>query len=251
MIIQFKTKFLNLLILTVLLLTLTSCFDLNNFKIDTTADTKDYKAYYTGYFETFGDEVSMVKQDKTKKKYNLCDSFFNYTITDKLAWEKEEYEVVFDEYIYMSIPVEKDFKMDSLALYIKLDPDSADTSSTLELYFYISDNELGTNVPSFTDEIREKDGDNFIKDEFDKFVYKVFDLKNKDTAIAKKTVTINKNTWSSFVFDDFNNNDVIDVSSGKYLVISFYNNTGYANFEYDPPLKKVSFQITNLLIRSE
>ena len=241
-------KLLALLLIVALTFTLSGCFDLGDYgEVPEGVSESDYSEYYKSYYEAFG-TVDMCPQNKILNKYSLEDSFFSKSTVDDLTWEKSEYAVAYDEYVYMAIEVEKDMTIDELALYMK--GNTGVVSQTMYIYMYILDKESFSNLPTLDQSLYELDNEGHYKlDENGEKKRITFDFPDKTTACGETTILLSENKFTSFTIKSFNNyqDDIINVSKGSYIMLSFYNNTAYGK---ELNYGSISFTALDLLIRA-
>jgi len=231
---------------------LTGCFDLGGFGGNTdiynSVDPANIEEYYKAYYESIGD-IYMCSQNKSSEDYSLKESFFSKSTVNELTWEDDSYEVPYNEYLYMAIELKKDVTVDSISLYVKQDA-SATSKENLEICMYVNNSGNILNVPNYDDDVYVRDLSGNITYELDGVtpVYKPYGLKDKSEALGTSNVSVSSSSFESFTIDKFKDGaDTINVEDGQYIILCFYNNTGYG---YANNLNIVKFTALNLLIRA-
>jgi len=237
------------LVLTLLLiLPLSGCFDLGDYESNNELKPteENFKEYYQSYYDSF-DDIYLIDSDKESESYDLCDSFFNPSTINHFEWEDDDYEVPSLEYIYMAIETDRDLIVSSVSCSIK-----TEQAVKFEVGIIIKDDYSfdDDDICGYDDDIFERNSQNaIVKDNNGNNKLKEFEIPQPSQALGLKTVTTKENMWSSFVVSIPTPQTVED---GDYIIIVFYNNTGYGkSLDSKAPLTKVKFQITNLLVRAE
>jgi len=230
-----------LLFTLVVTLLLQGCCDLGGYTDEEMNDASeiDYEKYYKPYYDTFGD-IQLMKQDTDNEEFDLMDSFFNNSTVNDFKWDDEDDEVKEDEYAYMAIEVDKDFKCDSLSLYMK-----ANVTANMKIYAFKADDYDQSctydEIKKEYDEMEEGDEEPKLSD---------YDELADATPLAETTVKLKEGQWVSFSIVFFQKGKAdkqpIEFEDGDYIILRFENNTG---FGYKAELEKIKFTTTNLLIR--
>jgi hypothetical protein len=261
----FLKKLISISVAAVLAGTLIGCFDLGDFS--------DEEAYY----DSFGD-IRLVYPTAEKEAkyadYSVSTYFYNENTGKNFQYGNEETGEVNPipklSYIYMSIPVEQDMNIESLALYF-----NADKEVSMEVFVYlVEESELPdgggfTNIRLLGDPeyLQERDeNDNLLFDTAGNPVYKqkvdengkpmteggspiyetaMYSDPSDDLIVAKTSVAMQKEKWVSLMVQ-WNGENALQVEDGQYLLLRFINNSGLnTNSE-----TAVTFNTTNLLIRA-
>ena len=238
------------------------CYDLGDFE--------DEDAYYAA----FGDVRLVYAEEEgiAYKDYPLEAYFYNEnTVNDFTYGEPSEgRELPQLQYAYMAVPIEKDFRMDSLALYL-----NATQTCALEIQIYLVNHlpddgafrsikllgdpeyqqKLDENGAPMFDESGNPiyqemlDGENNpIYDQDGNPIYQpiVYSDPDESFMVGKVTIHTQEGRWTSFTVNRWNTENTLTVKKSQYLLLRFMNNGGYAT-ENTPP---VSFRATNLLVRA-
>lgn len=239
----FLKKLISIGVAVVSAVTLAGCFDLGDFE--------DEEEYY----DSFGD-VRLVYQNPTalekdieSEDYSVKDYFYNKNTGEKFAYgdpKDEESDEGKDipqlAYVYMAIPVEKDLSVDSVALYC-----NALQTCSMEVFFYLVDDlpDGGdfTNIWLLGEpEYEQKSNENgeAIDEKID------YSDPSDSLLVAKTTMQVKEGKWASLIVNDWNQEDVLEIKDGQYLLLRFVNNSGVNTTENLP----VAFRVTNLLVRA-
>lgn len=239
----FLKKLVSISVAAIVAVTLAGCFDLGDFS--------DESVYYS----TFGD-VQMVYQNNSitaekdiqSKDYSVKDYFYNKNTGENFTYGDPEDEFS-DEgkdipqlyYVYMAIPVRQDLRIDSFALYFNVIQ-----TCSMEIFFYMVD-EL-PDGGDFTNVRLLGEPEYHQKLENGETIYEKIKYSdpNDDLIVAKATMRAKTGMWVSIVVDHWNDENMMEIKKGQYLLLRFVNNSG-ANIEGNPP---VEFRVTNLLIRA-
>lgn len=213
--------------------TMSGCFyDLGIFK-----DTADYYSY-------FGD-VKLINQ-KSVNSYSFKDYFYNEQSVNDFAGSIVDK----DQYIYLILPVVKEFNLAEFALYL-----NSQTNAVVYYSLYVVDF-IPTNIRKYTDPkskqktddqgnvVLDKDGNPVMEDiEYD-------DLSENDS-IYQGSATLVASKWKSFraklSTKQSAKEKTYHVNSGEYIIVKFENNSGLGA---DKGYEQISFSTTNLLIRA-
>ncbi len=236
----FLKKLIFLCVAVFISATCVGCFDLGDFSDE------------TEYYDSFGD-VGLVYQDPDvpeksieEDEYSIQDYFYNKNTGENFSYgdpkddePDEGKDIPQLPYVYMSIPVERDLKIESLALYF-----NTTKTCTFDVVLYLVDD-----LPDFSNiwllgepEYQQKeDGDGEMVDE--KIEYSDPD---DSKIVARASVQAKEGEWVSILVDEWNSGKRLEVKESQYLLLRFVNNCGISA-EKD---SLVSFRTTNLLIRA-
>ena len=197
-----------LVVLIILILGLTGCFNLGDFESD------------QDYFDTF-EEVELVNLSKIKKGYSTEDYFYT-----EEGINDYECDVPMDYYIYAFLEVKKDILLDDLSLSFY-----SDVTSNLYISVFLVD-AIPSNIQGFDDKVVDDEGNDI---EYDDPV----------DAIETCIVPLESGSWKSTMILDYPKNNYLNVIEGQYLLLRFENNSfkGFQN-----GYCKLEFTLTNLLI---
>lgn len=211
---------------------MSGCYDLGIFKND------------EEYYSSFGD-VKLINQ-KGMQTYSFKDYFYNEQSINNFAGDIVEK----DEYIYLVLPVVKDFNLAEFSLYLQSDADSV-------MYYslYIVDF-IPTNIRKYTDpkstEKKDDDGNAIIGEDGNPVMEDIeYGDLLADDSVYQSSVTLEKNKWRSFTAKlstkQSQNSSKYHVQNGQYIIVKFENNSGIG---FDKGYNSLVFSITNLLIRA-
>ena len=232
-----------------------------------TADLGNFSDKEDG-LEDFYDSVGDIKgkYDATDHmeniEYELKESITNDAIlaSDPLKWEDGAKEVEYRQYIYIVIPFERDLKIESVSLFVKLNPEETgyETKNLEFSAFYYkdssslpADDDLKLVSDPDTKEVTKKDENGNKYTVIEEIEYA--DPK-KENRIASTQMTVT-GSFDGFVLENFMQNDSLDsyvsdncllAEDGGYLYIRIENNSAIDRKNMDP----VSITFINLLIRA-
>lgn len=206
----------------------------------------------TDYYSTFDDIALISATSRELNTYPVDQYFYNKeSREDFLVGDDGVYGgVVHSDYVYMAIPLTKDIKMDSLALFMQ------------------SKNDVTVYINVFiTDEIPSKWQQNPDNDESDadgNSNNEEFDDPNPDSRIGEIVLPLKSEKWDSFVLDSFTVSGEaqksIQIKNEQYVLLQIRNNSGVRIFDeekqlyVDPQtgleLQKAEITMTNLLVRA-
>ena len=91
---------------------------------------------YEDFYNSLDDVKFMFEKDNKmeNKKYDIEKSLTNEYIIENLKWKDGAEEVELKQYVYIVIPFKRDLKVESLALYVKRDPNEVGNTG-IELEF--------------------------------------------------------------------------------------------------------------------
>jgi len=209
-------------------LLLSACgFDMGVF-----GDKDEYKSYY----ETFGDLKGIVGKEEDYS-YDLKDSLFNSTTINKFSWEKDDYVVKEKPYVYLTLQVKKELKIEGIALYLKA---PAASSIVLSTYYFPT----SSSAPK-QDKIKYKDSPD--EDEHGDPIQ--YDDPSKDLSICNATISANAGEWIDFGLSSFHQEGYTDnylhTAENSYIYVRIENNSGL-----NKEMTSVSFSFINLIIRA-
>lgn len=224
-----------LLILLVFVASLFSgCYDLGKF-----SDTEEY-------CNSFGN-VGLIDQNVgSVKDYSFADYFYNEKSVNDFGGDI----VNKSEYVYMILPVKSNFNLAEFSVYIK-----PEKSGTLYYSLYISAF-IPENIRKYDDPKSKPklDGDNnpVLDDNGNPVMEDIEygDLPGGD-CLYRGSVGLISDEWDSFTVKLTTAKSAAAseyyVTNGEYIVVKFENNSGFGK---DSGYEKMSFSLTNLLIRA-
>lgn len=198
-------------LITLLSLSLCGCYELGEFESE------------EQYFEYFP-SVDLIDKDKSTHNYSVEDHFYT-----KEGINDFESNIPYKEYLYLSIQAKKDLPLNELNLSFCSQQDC-----TLEVSIYLLDSML-SNIRGYDDPSHDDEGNEIKYDD-------------PIDALAKKSIYLTANKWSSSYLLDKPRNEYVAISAGQYIVLRFENNS-YVGKEKGLPL--ATFTTTNLLIRAQ
>lgn len=237
-------KLVPFVVAVVTAVTLTGCFDLGEFE--------DEEAYYA----SFGD-VKLVYQnsdseekDIRTKDYSVEDYFYNRNTGNDFSYGNPDDDLP-DEgkdipqlpYLYLAIPVEDDFSIDSLVLYF-----NATSQCTVNVVIYVVD-ELPdggdfTEIRLFGDpEYQEKQDENgeTIKEPI------VYSDPSEEFIVGNGFIHASNNEWTSMIIEKWKGEETLVLEDGQFILLRFVNN----GWERAEGQQECAFRTTNLLVRAD
>ena len=216
------------------------------------------------YYASFGEVIFLGGAAGTGKSYSVDEFFYNEESKENfLTDENGNYTgVIHSDYVYIAIPLEKDLKMDSLAMYLQ-----AKNDVTVYINVYVTDKiptnwkttgDIGASSDDLPDasisafEDTSGDGESLPSDG----EQESFDDPNPETVIGEVTVHLKGGEWNSFTLDTFKANGLyeksIQLNDGQYILLQIKNNSGVFAFDEKTGLflEKAEITMTNLLIRA-
>ena len=203
---------------------------------------------YDQYYASFGKLTSLY--DGGSHEYDIEDSLFNNLTVNSFSWEKNEYKVVPEQYLYLILPLKAQLKITSIALYAY-----AEESAEMEVSAFYFLNKDDLDVPEKikylspetspdTEPIYDDDGNIIGEKEIE------YDDPPVEKSIIHDTAELPRQTWTSFVMSGFRQEGYEDnnLHTGQdgLLYLRIENNSGHNRDRLSP----VTFSFTNLLIRS-
>ena len=258
------TAFLAACITAILWIALCGCEDLGAYE-----NTEEYYA-------SFGDVVFLGGAAKEGMAYSVEEYFYNDESRENFLTDKNGvYKgVEQSDYVYVAIPLNKDIKMDSLAMYLMARDDV-----TLYINVYITDT-----IPQNWKKTEEIDagGEESAEGSDEAFEYisdeslaeseeggteeevPEYDDPAWETRVGEITVYLKGGVWNSFTLDSFNVNNTrqssIQLGAGQFILLQIRNNSGVreyneANGTYQDPQtglvpERAEITMTNMLIRA-
>ena len=198
-----------------LIFTFVGCADLGDFE-----NIQDY-------YNSFG-EITLSVTNDDESTFSVED-FYNEE-------SQEDYTTIVEmnEYVYFSVKVSKAMEVDTFSMFFL-----GQTNETLSMSIFVVDS-IPTNFREYDEPLEDGEG-NQIE----------YDDPEESEIIANVSLSVKTEEWNSFSADEFLidgvNKSTINIESGKFILIRF-NNNSYIGKENS--LNKVSFKMTNMMIRS-
>lgn len=256
-----KNLFKKLFVLGVIIscvVTLSGCMDLGDFENE------------QDYYNSFGD-VILVYEDTTTidknvctKQYSVRDYFYNKNTSDNFSYGDpldDESDANKDipklQYIYLALPIKKDFEIDSFALFMNTNEDVY-VDINLYLVDTLPNNGTFSNIKVKGDMdynyMVDEDGE-FVLDEYGNKTFDydspiLYDDPSVENLVSSQSFYCAKDEWESFTIDNWETKEGREgsllVCAGQYLLIKIDNNSGD-----NPQVENlVSFKMTNMLVRA-
>lgn len=200
-----------LTLLTLVLLSLSGCYELGEFESD------------EQYFEYFP-SVELIDKDKSSKSYSVKDYFY----TEEGINEYQS-DVPYKEYLYLFVKVDNGFHLNEINLSF-----CSQQECTLEVSIYVLDS-IPSNIRGYDDPLLDDEGNEI---EYDDPI----------DALDTKIIHLDANKWTSSYLINKSRNEYIAVEKGQYIAFKFENNS-FKGKEKGLPL--TTFTTTNLLIRAQ
>lgn len=191
------------------------CADLGDFE-----DIEDY-------YNSFG-EITLSVSNDNNSTFDVED-FYNEE-------SQEDFTTIVEmkEYVYFSVKVRKTMEMDTFSMFFL-----AESNAKLDMSIFVVDN-IPANFREYDDPFEDEEGEKIEYDDPD-----------ESDLIANVNLSVKDTEWDSFSVEEFLvdgvNQKTINVESEKYILIRFNNNSYIGK---DNSLNKVSFKMTNMMIRS-
>lgn len=228
-------RIFSLILVALSMLIFSGCYDLGKFEDD------------ESYYSSFGD-VRLINQEgaTSAKDYSFKDYFYNEKSINDFAGDIVESS----EYIYLVLPAKSDFFLSEFSVYLK-------SEQVGKLYFslFITDS-IPENIRRYNDpKTKEKKNDagEVIYDSEGNPVLEDIsygDLSIEDS-IYQGSVGLISGKWTSFTAKLMTKHSTdkikYSVANGDYIIVRFENNSGLG---FDEGYNKLSFSLTNLLIRA-
>lgn len=209
---------------------MTACVDLGNFNAD-----DDYQ----GYYDSIGDVEGIF--DGGSHSYDLQESLFNAYCVEKLDWEDDDDRVAYEEYVYIVVPFEAAFKIESVALFL-----NSEVATDLEISAFYYDG--SATAPEKIKYKSSPDTETVIVDDVETVVDIVYDDPDKSERIAD-ALCYAKSDWGSFILENFSQPGYTDgylhAGIDGLLYLRIENNSGL-----NKEMQSCSFSFTGLLIRA-
>lgn len=198
---------------------------------------------YESLYDSFGDVTGLF--DGGKLDYDIQKSLFNNKTIQEFKWEKDSYAVKEKEYLYLILPMEASLKLENIALYVR-SPQAIDIE--ISTFYFENEDAAPKKIRYLTSpesEITYDSEGNIIDEEPIEY-----DDPAKEESLLSGTVSLPRDTWTSFVLSNFKQPGYDDgyLHTGKnglfYLRVE--NNSGWNVGELEP----VSFSFINLIIRA-
>jgi len=214
------------------------------------------------YYDSFGDVIGIYDDNGTISdiSYDFEDSIFNEDIMNNLEWEDEDDEVLYQNYIYIVIPVEANLKIESIALFLARD-ESEENDVELEISLFYFPAYIGMINQERIKLISSPDTEMVdAKDEQgnDIQVEQTIEYADPDVSsrLAYDTYLVTTEWEDGILLDNFTQEEYLGyycvqegylmVQEGGYICLRIENNSGLRKGTLEPC--KISFM--NLLIRA-
>ena len=189
------------------------------------------------YYDSFGDVQALY--DGGSKTYDVEDSLYNKKTLDDYSWEKEEYKVEDQAYLYIIVPFKVELKIQAIILCFR----SLSTVNLKLSCFYFQDD---TYAPQKIKYLSSPDTEIVEEQE----VEIEYNDPPVDVAIMTGETTLQSNKWTSLVFDRFQQAEHYDnylyTNNDGLLYIRIENNSGFNR----DTMESFTFSFTNLMVRA-
>ena len=189
------------------------------------------------YYDSFGDVKGLY--DGGSKSYDIKKSLSNDTTINHFSWEKDEYKVETDPYLYLILPFEAQLKIQSIVLFFYT---TENVTVELSAFYFVNE----TFAPQKIKYLSSPDTE-IVDDHEEEIEY---DDPKKETSIVNGTMSLYKEEWNSFVFGSFNqdgyNDGYLHTGIDGLLYLRIENNSGFNR----DTMQSFSFTFINLFIRA-
>ena len=190
------------------------------------------------YYKAFGKVKGLY--DGGDHSYDVEDSLFNAKTINEYAWEKPEYEVKQEQYVYVIIPFKEKLTIESIALVVK-----SNINVTMKINcFYFQDDD---SVPEKIKYLTSPDTD---PEDEDKPIEYDDELLGKSLLTGEKDLVAD--VWDNFGLGNFKPNDPVfedgylHVKKDSYFYLRFENNSGWNRDTLTP----FAFTFLDLIVRA-
>ena len=198
---------------------------------------------YKSYYDSFDDLRCLY--DGGEVSYDIKNSLFNDTTMKELKWEKEEYEVQYQQYLYLILPFESKLDIESISLCVRT---VEDVTMKLSAFYFAPGATLPQKIKYLTspetETIYDDDGNPVGEQPI------IYDDILPQQSIVEGEMLIHRENWASFVLGNFHQqgsqDSYLHAKEDSYLYFRIENNSGWNVGELQP----FSFQFMNLLIRA-
>lgn len=198
---------------------------------------------YKSYYDSFGDLRCLY--DGGEVSYDVEDSLFNDMTMKELKWEKSEYEVQYQQYLYLILPFESNLDIESISLCVRT---VEDVTMKLSAFYFAPGYTRPQKIKYLTSPETETiydDDDNPIGEQ--PIIYD--DLLPQQSCVEGE-MTIHRENWAGFVLGNFHQqgsqDQYLHAKKDSYLYFRIENNSGWNVGQLTP----FSFQFMNLMIRA-
>lgn len=176
--------------------------------------------------------------------YDVEDSLFNSKTINEYSWEKSEYEVKQEEYVYIIIPFKEDLKIESIALVFK---PNITVTMTINCFYFPNEDAAPEKIKYLTSP------DTDPEDE-DKPIEYDDELVGESLLTGEKKLT--SGVWDNFGLGGFKptdpryNDGCLHVEDGGLFYLRIENNSGWNRDSEDVTLKPFAFTFLDLIVRA-
>lgn len=195
------------------------------------------------YYDNFGKVTGLY--DGGYHDYDIEESLYNKTTFNDLKWEKSEYEVSIEPYLYIVVPFEAELKIEAIVLFFYTTENvNVEISS-----FYFENNSVAPQKIKYlsspdTEIVHDDETDTDVEVEID------YDDPPKEKSLASVNMHFSKEEWYSFTLGDFKQRDYNDgclhTAENGLLYLRVENNSGFNR----DTMTSVNFSFINLLVRA-
>ena len=189
------------------------------------------------YYDSFGDVEALY--DGGSKSYDVENSLYNKKTIDDYSWEKDEYKVVDQEYLYIIVPFKVELKIQAIVICFR----SLSTVDMKLSCFYFQDDSYAPHKIKYL-----SSPDTEIVDEQE--VEIEYDDPSVEDAIMTGETTLKNGKWTSLVLDNFqqtgHDDSYLYTNNDGLLYIRIENNSGFNR----DTMESFTFSFTNLMVRA-
>ena len=198
---------------------------------------------YQSYYDSLGDVTGLY--DGGSHEYDVETSLFNKLTVEKYSWDKSDYQVYSEQYVYLIIPFEKALKIENIAFSLYC---TEQATMSFSLFYFLGESEAPKKIKYWSSPDTEP-----IYDEDDNIIGEKeieYDDPDVSTAILRGEAELPKATWQSFGMANFRQEGYDDyyLHTGEdgLLYIRIENNSGWNRDTMEP----TTFRFLNLMMRA-
>lgn len=189
------------------------------------------------YYDSFGEVEALY--DGGSKSYDVENSLYNKKTLDDFSWEKDEYKVEDQEYLYIIVPFKVELKIQAIVICFR----SLTTVNLKLSCFYFQDD---SSAPQKIKYLSSPDTEIVEEEE----VEIEYDDPPVENAIMTGETTLKTGKWTSLVLDKFqqaeHDDNYLYTNDNGLLYIRVENNSGFNR----DTMESFTFSFTNFMVRA-